>query len=103
MWLDDGTPDKAKYFAVFDTQQELDNFKASLSTYFYRWVYEYLTRLNNYNFVNTIPMFTDYTQPITDEVICNAYGFTDDEFDLAKRQVEEAEASNIKIEEASNE
>lgn len=99
LWLADGTPDKAKYFAVFSTQQELDNFKNSLSTYFYRWVYEYLTRLNNYNFVNTIPMFTDYTQPITDEVICGVYGFTDDEFALVKRQVEEAEANNIKLEE----
>lgn len=44
-------------------------------------------------------MFTDYTQPITDEVICGVYGFTDDEFALVKRQVEEAEANNIKLEE----
>lgn len=59
-----------------------------------------MTSLNNYNFVNTIPLFTDYTQPITDEVICNAYGFTDDEFALVKRQVEEAEANNTKLEDA---
>lgn len=57
-----------------------------------------MTRLNNYNYVNTLPMFTDYTQPITDEVICKVYGFTDDEFALVKRQVEEAEANNIKLE-----
>ena len=61
-------------------------------------MYEYLTRLSNYNYVNTLPMFTDYTQPITDEVICSVYGFTDDEFALVKRQVEEAEANNIKLE-----
>lgn len=62
-------------------------------------MYEYLTRLSNYNFVNTIPLFIDYTQPITDDVICNAYGFTNDEFALVKRQVEEAETNNIKLEE----
>ena len=99
LWLTDGTPDKAKYFAVFSTQQELDNFKNSLRTHFYRWVYECVTRLSNYNFVNTIPLFTDYTRPITDDVICSTYGFTDDEFTLVKRQVEEAEANNIKLEE----
>lgn len=66
-------------------------------------MYEYLTRLSNYNYVNTLPMLTDYTQPITDEVICSVYGFTDDEFALVKRQVKEAEANNIKIEEVSNE
>lgn len=59
-----------------------------------------MTRLSNYNFVNTLPLFTDYTQPITDDVICNAYGFTDDEFALVKRQVEEAEARNTKLEDA---
>lgn len=98
LWLSDGKPDKAKYFAVFSTQQELDNFKNSLNTYFYRWVYEYITRQLNYNFVNSLPLMTDYTQPITDDVICKVYGFTDDEFALVKRQVEEAEANNIKLE-----
>ena len=58
-----------------------------------------MTRLSNYNFVNTIPLFKDYTQPKTDDVICSTYGFTDDEFALVKRQVEEAEANNIKLEE----
>ena len=98
LWLTDGKPDKAKYFAMFDTQQELDNFKNSFNTYFYRWCYEYLTRLSNYNYVNTLPMFTDYTQPITDEVICKVFGFTDDEFALIKRQVDEAESKNKTLE-----
>lgn len=57
-----------------------------------------MTRLSNYNYVNTLPLFTNYTQPITDDVICTAYSFTDDEFALIKHQVEEAEARNTSIE-----
>jgi hypothetical protein len=70
----------------FDTEEELNNFKAFLQLKSYKWILGRLLvgkRLP----INLIPFMPTYTHPWTDDMLYKYFGLTDDEIDIIEKEI----------------
>jgi hypothetical protein len=70
----------------FDTEEELNNFKAFLQLKSYKWILGRLLvgkRLP----INLIPFMPTYTHPWTDDMLYKYFGLTDDEIKIIENEI----------------